>query len=138
MSENTEIPAEYKKCDVTGYLERLDGKGISPRIKTAFLKSFKKTGDKTRSIESQGYRYSELEWHLQHDAQFAQDLKETLVAMKHEIEGVMFTQALENRGDASRKEWLQVNFPDEYIKKTGLPKGQKQKSRLDGLLDDLA
>lgn len=136
MEEKQEVPQGYKVCEVTGYLESLDGKGISPRIKTAFLKSFKKTGDKTRSIESQGFRYSELEWHLQNDHRFQYDLKETLLAMKHEIEGVMFTQALENRGDASRREWLQVNFPEEYVKKA-LPKGQKQKSRLDGLLDDL-
>ena len=48
MAEKTDIPAGYKLCEATGYLESLDGQGIQPKHKSAFLKAFKKSGDKTK------------------------------------------------------------------------------------------
>lgn len=134
--ENQSVPNGYKICEVTGYLEPIENKGILPRHKTAFLKFFKKSGDKTKAIESQGYRFTDLEWHLQNDTTFKRDYRETLLAMKHELESIQYEHALKASGHRDRQTWLETNFPEDYGKKA-LPKGQKQKSRLDGLLEEL-
>lgn len=134
--ENQSIPENYKICSVTGYLESQDGTGIQPKHKTGFLKYFKKSGDKTKAIETQGFRYTDLEWHLQNDPTFKRDFRETLLSMKHELESIQYENAFKASGHRDRQTWLETNFPEEYGKKA-LPKGQKQKSRLDTLLDDL-
>ena len=133
--ENQELPAGHRIDKVTGYLESIDGTGIQPRHKTAFLKSFRKSGDKTLAITHQGYRYLDLEWHFQNDAVFATDFKETLLAMKHEIESIQFENASKPSGHRDRQIWLETNFPAEYGKKVA-PKGERSKSRLDVLLDE--
>lgn len=135
--ENQQLTENHRICPVTGYLESLDGKGIQPKHLTAFLKAFKKSGDKTKAIEFQGFRFTELEWHLTNDTAFKNDYRETLLAMKHELEGLMYENAFKSSGHRERQSWLETNFPDEYGKKA-LPKGQKNKSKLDTLLDDLA
>lgn len=134
--ENTTIPDNFRICTITGYLESLDGTGVTVKAKTAFLKHFKKSGDKTKAIETQGYRFTDLEWHLQNDTTFKRDYRETLLAMKHELESMMYENAFKTSGHRDRQKWLEVNFPEEYGKIT-LPKGQKQKSKLDGLFDDI-
>lgn len=135
--ENQAVPENYKICDATGYLESLDGTGIQPKHKSAFLKAFKKSGDKTKAIEFQGFTFTDLEWHLTNDAVFKKSYREVLLAMKHELEGLMYENAFKASGHRERQAWLETNFPEEYGKKA-LPKGQKQKSRLDTLLDDLS
>lgn len=133
--ENQEVPAGYKIDGVTGYLESIDGTGIQPKHKTAFLKAFRKSGDKTLAITHQGFRYLELDWHFHNDAAFKLDFKETLLAMKHEIESIQFENAAKPSGHRDRQIWLETNFPEEYGKKTA-PKGERSKSRLDTLLED--
>lgn len=135
--ENQAIPEGYRIDEVTGYLESLTNTGIQPKHKSGFLKAFKKSGDKTKSIEYQGFRFTELEWHLQNDAIFKRDYREVLLAMKHELESIQFEHAMKANGHRDRQTWLETNFPEEYGKKA-LPKGQKSKSKLDILLDDLA
>ncbi len=134
--ENDNLAKNFKKDSVTGYLESIDGTGIQPRHKTAFLKNFKKSGDKTRAIEAQGYTWAELEWHLENDAKFKADLKATFVAMRHEIEGMMFEAAFKATGHRERQLWLETNFPEDYGKKA-IPKGVKEKSKIDTLLENL-
>lgn len=135
--ENQPVPENFKICPTTGFLESVDGTGIQPKHKTAFLKNFKKSGDKTKAIEAQGFTFGELEWHLTNDATFKTNYRETLLAMKHELEGLMYENAFKASGHRERLAWLETNFPEDYGKKA-LPKGQKQKSKLDTLLDDLA
>lgn len=134
--ENVGVPEGYRLCSATGYLESLDGTGVSVKAKTAFLKHFKKSGDKTKAIELQGFRFTDLEWHLVNDQTFKRDYRETLLAMKHELESIQYENAFKASGHRDRQLWLETNFPEEYGKKA-LPKGQKQKSKLDTLLDDL-
>lgn len=133
--ENTTIPEGFRVCTITGYLESLDGTGVTVKAKSAFLKHFKKSGDKTKAIETQGFRFTDLEWHLQNDANFKRDYRETLLAMKHELESMMYESAFKASGHRDRQKWLEVNFPDEYGKVVK-PKGQKNKSKLDGLLEE--
>lgn len=137
MAEKIEIPDGFKLCEVTGYLESLTNTGIQPKHKTAFLKAFKKSGDKTKAIEYQGFTFTDLEWHLQNDAVFKRHYRDTLLAMKHELEGLMYENAFKSSGHRERRTWLETNFPEDYGKKA-VPKGQKQKSKLDILLDDLS
>lgn len=136
MAEKIEIPEGYRTDTVTGYLESIDGTGIQPKHKTAFLKNFKKSGDKTKAIEFQGFTFTDLEWHLQNDAVFKKSYREVLLAMKHELEGLMYENAFKSNGHRERQMWLETNFPEDYGKKV-LPKGQKNKSKLETLLDDL-
>ncbi len=133
---NSEIPAGYKICDATGYLESLDGTGIQPKHLTAFLKHFRKSGDKTKAVETQGFRFADIEWHFQNDTTFKRDYREVLLSMKHELESILYGNAFKASGYRERQLWLETNFPEDYGKKA-LPKGQKQKSRLDTLLEDL-
>ena len=136
MGEETLIPDGYRVCQVTSYLEPLDGTGLLPKHKTGFLKNFRKSGDKTKAIETQGFRFTDLEWHLQNDTTFKRDYREVLLSMKHELESFQYQNAFKANGHRDRQLWLETNFPDEYGKKA-LPKGQKSKSKLDGLLEDL-
>lgn len=133
---NDETLKNFKKDSVTGYLERTDGTGILPRHKTAFLKNFKKSGDKTKAIEAQGFKFSELAWHLENDEQFKADLHDVFLSMKHELEGMMFESAFKASGHRERQLWLETNFPAEYGKKAA-PKGVKEKSKIDTLLENL-
>lgn len=135
--ENSTVPENFEVCGVTGYLQQKGGHGIQPKHKTAFLKAFKKSGDKTKAIEFQGFRFTDLEWHLTNDTVFKNDYRETLLAMKHELEGLMYENAFKATGHRERQAWLETNFPDEYGRKA-VPKGAKSKSRLDTLLEDLA
>ena len=134
--KETPIPAGFQKDSVTGYLERTDGTDITPKHKSAFLKLFKKCGDRTRSIESQGFTYTELEWHLNNDPIFKSDFRKTLLAMKHELEGIMYESAFKSNGHRERQSWLETHFPEEYGKKVA-PKGPKSKSKIDTLLENL-
>lgn len=133
---NENIPNGYQIDPATNFLESLDGKGINPRHKTAFLKHYKKSGDKTRAIEAQGFTFTDLEWHLQNDTTFKREFRETLLSMRHELESILFQNASKPTGYRDRQIWLETNFPEDYGKK-GPPKGQKNKSKLDTLLDDL-
>lgn len=134
--ENQSVPEGYRLCQATKYLEPTDGTGILPKHKSAFLKHFKKSGDKTKAIETQGFRFTDLEWHLANDAVFKQDYRETLLAMKHELESIQYENAFKASGHRDRQLWLETNFPEEYGKKA-LPKGQKSKSKLDSLLEEI-
>lgn len=134
--ENQSVPEGYRIDTITGYLESLDGTGIQPKHKSGFLKFFKKSGDKTKAIDAQGFRFTDLEWHLQNDTTFKRDYRECLLSMKHELESIQYENAFKASGYRDRQIWLETNFPEEYGKKAQL-KGQKQKSRLDTLLDDL-
>lgn len=130
------IPPDYQICPVTGYLEKTDGTGIQPKHLTAFLKHFRKSGDKTAAITFQGFRYSQLDWFFQHDAAFKADFKETLYAMKHGIEGLMFEQSQKPSGLRDRQKWLEINFPDEYGTKR-IEKNKGRKNQIESLLSDL-
>lgn len=131
------ISSNFSICPVTGYLEPRNGEGILPKHKTAFLKHYRKSCDKTAAITVLGFRYTDLEWHFANDKQFAQDFRETQLAMKHELESITFEQASKPSGHNSRQVWLATFFPEEYGKKAGGSKLTEPKSRLDGLLDDL-
>jgi len=120
----------------TGYLVNEDGTGIQSKHKSGFLKAFRKTGDKTRAADAQGFRYVEFEWHLNNDPKFQSDYKDTMLAMKHEIEGPMFEKALTANGQKEREKWLAVNYPGEYGVKTA-GKGERSKSRVENLLEQL-
>lgn len=134
--DNQQVPEGYRIDPVTGYLESIDGTGIQPKHKTAFLKAFKKSGDKTLAITHQGFRFLELDWHFKNDAAFNLDFKETLLAMKHAIEATQFENASKPSGHRDRAIWLETNFPEEYGKKPN-HKGQRSKSKLDGLLGEI-
>lgn len=137
MADNQFItPEGYTVDTVTGFLQRVDGTSIQPKDLTAFLKAFKKSGDKTKSIEAQGFQYTDLEWWIINDTQFKHAFKNVLFAMKHELEGEMFKNAFKPSGHKERQTWLETNFPEEYGKNVK-HKGVKNKSKLDTLMESL-
>lgn len=129
-------PQELITDPVTGYIVNADGTGIQSRHKTGFLKHFRKSGDKTRAADSQGFRYVLFEEQLKTDKQFKSDYEDTLLAMKHELEGLMFEQASGKSGQKDRLLWLQKNFPGEYNTNKG-GKSERSKSRVENLLEEL-
>ena len=141
------LPDGYVIDSVTGYLEPIKSESddaprqITAFHKTAFLKHFRISGNRTAAITKQGFRYPELEWHLKNDAQFKADFAETLLAMRHEIEEGLFRGTMKGVNLQAQQRWLEVHFPEDYargpaaVKAKG--KGVAGKSRLDTILEDL-
>jgi len=130
---------EYEIDKVTGYLEQTDKTAFNPKQKTLFLKRFKQSGDKTDAIESLGFTIKDLLFAIKHDVKFKEDLDYTMLAMKHRLEGLMYTSGLSERGHNARLQWLQLHFPGDYGKKhTKIPETPKNpvQTLLDGLNDN--
>lgn len=121
--------------NVTGYLVPEDGTGIQSKHKSGFLKAFLKSGDKSRAADSQGFTYSEFETQLELDSKFKDDYRETLLRMKHELEGMLYQNAFSKSGQKDRLLWLQQHYPEEYATKAA--KGERSKSRVQTLIDGL-
>jgi len=126
---------EFVRDEVTGYLVGKDGQGIQARHKTAFLKAFKRSGNQTTAIESLGFTYAELEPHFKLDAKFAVDFKAALAAMKHAIEAEIFQNAFKPTGNRDRQMWLEMNFPEQYGRKSVKDDKKRGPSSIDELLE---
>lgn len=131
----------YIVDSVTGFLQKnlqkTENVGsvhiFNPREKTAFLKALKTHGNQSKAANDLGYRYSEVQWHLRHDVGFREAFEETLLEMKHELEGKLYKSGLMGRSKEA-KIWLDAHFPAEY-KASGKPAPKKDKK--DALIDDL-
>lgn len=135
MADNELLNLGYSVDPVTGFLEKADDP-LNPRVKTAFLKAFKRSGDATASIEELSVSNLALEQHLKYDEAFRKALHSVRLAMKHRLEGLLFKSGLQPNGHRDRVKWLEKNFPEEYGPKAkGFPK-EKKKTALDVLWDE--
>jgi hypothetical protein len=121
--------------DATGFL--IDpADTFEPRLKTALLKAYKKTGDLSASADALGINNLTVEHHLEIDKAFNAALHSAELEMKHSLEGMMFRDGNKAGGQRARMAWLQAKFPQEYgTKGRGRP-DKDQKAAFESLLED--
>lgn len=120
---------------VTGFLKMIDSQQMEPRQKTLFLKTFRSGGDEGAAADKALVPLNTVKLHLQKDPVFQQAYKDTLVEMKHEIEGKMFRTGKIATG---HRLWLERYFPEEYVSKRFLEKKKpKKETAVDRLIKEL-
>ena len=134
MSEKIEKKLENNNeviDQVTGFLV---SEKLSIRSKTSFLKALKILGNQSSAAEKQGISWSEMENELRKDLIFNKAYLEVLTDMKHELEGILYTKAIEKKDAKSAILWLSAKFPEEY--RAGTKKTEKKQSK-DKIFDSL-
>jgi len=133
----------YIEDNATGFLEQKNTKNndlngsipFNAKDKTQFLKALKNHGNQTKAADDLGISVKILKWHLRKDLKFNEAFHETLLEMRHKIEGELYVAALEGK-TREAKLWLEAMFPEEF--KRGpvgrAPKGQN--SAVDKLYQD--
>ncbi len=104
---------EYSVDPATGFLEKNEKNSFSPMEKTKFLKDFKRTGNQTKCAHDLGYSFRVIEEHLRKDLAFKRAFEEVLLEMRHEIEGELYSKALNGKTKEAHL-WLQAHFPEIY------------------------
>lgn len=129
----------YIEDTVTGFLEKILEKNENPAFnakeKTAFLKALKTHGNQSKAAHDLGFSYKEVQWHLRKDLIFKEAFEETLLEMRHRLEGELYKAGLEGNAREA-KMWLESHFPSDYRpsqKKEA--KKDKKHSEIDDLYD---
>ncbi len=104
---------EYIADPATGFLEKNEKNSFNAREKTAFLKDLKKTGNQSKSLRDLGKTNEEFDLALRKDLIFNKAYRNTLLEMRHEIEGHLYTSALAGKTKEAHL-WLQAFFPETY------------------------
>ncbi len=105
--------AGYAQDPATGFLEKAEKNSFGARVKTAFLKDLKKTGNQSKSLRDLGFTNEDFDVALRKDLIFKKAYLNTLLEMRHDLEGEMYTAGL--NGDAAKARlWLQAHFPETY------------------------
>lgn len=136
VSEKIEKNSESKQYNidsVTGFIED----SIPPRVKTAFLKALKANGNQSAAATKHGITWAEMDLELKKDPIFHKAYMEVLTDMKHELESILYTKAIDKKDTKSALSWLSAKFPDEY--RTGAKKADKKDNKeklFDRLLND--
>lgn len=112
MAENASESSD-RIDPATGFLEKNKNFLFGAREKTAFLKHLKKTGNQSRSLDLLGVTNEEFDFHLQKDLVFNKAYRNTLLEMRHELEGNLYTAGL-NGSAKEAQMWLQAFFPEVY------------------------
>lgn len=120
---------------VTGYLQIVDSQLMAAKQKTLFLKDLQRNGDESAAADKAGVTHAVVKLHIKNDPLFNKAYKDTLLSMKHEIEGKMFRSGKIATG---HKLWLERYFPEEYVSKRFLEKKKpKQETAVDRLMREL-
>jgi hypothetical protein len=138
MPDTDNILIGYEIDETTGFLvkkfEKNSGENVFlPKHKNSFLKALKTHGNQSKAAHDLGFPYSEIQFHLQKDKVFQEAFTQTLLEMRHKLEGELYRAGL---GGKSReaKIWLEAHFPAEY-KASNKPLAKKDKK--DSTIDDL-
>ncbi len=97
----------------TGFLEKNEKNPFGAKEKTAFLKDLKKTGNQSKSLDQVGVTNEQFDFSLRKDLIFNKAYRNTLLEMRHEIEGNLYTAALAGKAKEALL-WLQAFFPETY------------------------
>lgn len=126
----------YFEDPATGFLDKKEKNTFGAFEKTKFLKALKVHGNQSKAAHDLGYSIRVIDLHLRKDLVFKQAHEETLLEMRHEIEGDLYTAGL--AGNAKKAQmWLQAFFPETY-KPTSRPVTKKDDtSAIDALYKKL-
>lgn len=120
----------------TGFLEKNEKTPFGAREKTAFLKDLKSTGNQSKSLDKVGARNEDFDLALRKDLIFNKAYRNTLLEMRHDLEGDMYTSGL--AGDAKKAQmWLQAFFPETYKPSAVSKKAKPTVDPLDALYKKL-
>ena len=124
------------QCDVTGFLiDDTEDPIFEPHHKTAFLKALKRHGNQSKASDDLGFPFKIILKHLAKDLIFKERYEETLLEMRHAIEGKLYSKGLKNGGGREAKMWLEAHFPDDYAPASKKPaRKEKENPLLEGLL----
>ncbi len=126
----------YVVDPATGFLEKNEKNSFGAYEKTRFLKDLKKTGNQSKSLRCLGLTNTEFDFALRKDLIFKKAYRETLLEMRHDIEGDLYTGALE--GDTKKAQmWLQAFFPEVYKPSAANRKAKPSVDPLDALYKKL-
>ncbi len=103
----------YAVDPATGFLEKNKNNSFGAFEKTKFLKDLKRTGNQSKCLDSLGCTNAEFDFALRKDLIFKKAYNNTLLEMRHEIEGHLYTAALAGKAKESLL-WLQAFFPETY------------------------
>ncbi len=109
MNETHELPID----PATGFLEKNEKNSFGPREKTAFLKDLKRTGNQSKSLDQVGATNEDFDLALRKDLTFNRAYRNTLLQMRHDIEGNLYTAAIDGKAKEALL-WLQAFFPETY------------------------
>ena len=125
----------YSVDPATGFLEKKEKNTFGARAKTAFLKDLKKTGNQSKSLRDLGFTNDDFDFAVRKDLIFNKAYRGTLLEMRHELEGDLYTAGLE--GNAKKAQmWLQAFFPETYKPSAAKPaKKEATNPVLDALYD---
>lgn len=127
---------EYTRDSATGFLEKLEKNAFNAREKTAFLKDLKRTGNQSKSLDKLGTTNEQFDLALRKDLSFNKAYRNTLLEMRHEIEGNLYTSALEGKTKEAHL-WLQAFFPETYKPSAATKKAKPTVDPLEGLYKKL-
>ncbi len=103
----------YATDPATGFLEKNKNNSFGAFEKTKFLKDLKRTGNQSKCLDSLGCTNAEFDFALRKDLIFKSAYSNTLLEMRHALEGAMYRHGL--AGDAKKAQmWLQAFFPETY------------------------
>jgi len=104
----------YSIDSATGFLEKKQGENeFNPKQKTAFLKAMKTHGNQSKAAHDLGFSFKIIEWHLRKDLIFNEAYKETLLEMRHLLEGELYQAGLNGKSREANL-WLSAHFPETY------------------------
>lgn len=127
----------FSECPITGFLQNANREWFNPKEKTAFLKALKMHGNQSKAAHDLGFPFPIVAWHLRKDPRFLEAFQETLLEMKHRLEGELYKAGLGGKSKEA-KIWLEAHFPEDYRATGGKgPKKTKDDGRLDSLYEQL-
>ncbi len=103
----------YLADPATGFLEKNKNNSFGAFEKTKFLKLLKKTGNQSKSLGDVGCVNEEFDFALRKDLIFKKAYANTLLEMRHELEGDLYVSGLAGNPKKAQM-WLQAFFPETY------------------------
>ena len=137
------IPSDLKKLGysqdfATGFIDKKDNlDGFKPIHKTKFLKALKIHGNQSKAAHDLGFSYKIVEWHLRKDLKFNEAFQETLLEMKHALEGRLYEQGIKTGGVKQAQMWLVAHFPEDYVVKNRKPQPKSNVNEIEALYEGL-
>ncbi len=127
---------EYIADPATGFLEKNEKNSFGAFEKTRFLKDLKKTGDQSKILDSLGCTNEEFDFAMRKDVVFKRAYANTLLEMRHKIEGHLYTSAIAGKTKEAHL-WLQAFFPETYKPSAATKKAKPTVDPLEALYKKL-
>ncbi len=127
---------EFVADPATGFHEKNKNNSFGAFEKTRFLKDLKRTGNQSKCLDQVGATNEEFDLALRKDLSFKRAYHNTLLEMRHEIEGKLYGAALAGKSKEAHI-WLQAFFPETYKPSAATKKAKPTVDPLEALYKKL-